>query len=190
MELKKYQRLLVSRPQLIGQLESTLKSVALFIPGKFRSSRFTSQLLLSLLRSISIVNDSILLKVVKSSQSAHTRYTRYWLKNHYYHKFAWLLTAIQIWETTIEMLVVRLNQLKPQKVPDIIVVIESLKAALRMAMLYISRRQVLSSVLPMRDYNLATVQVIQPWTGKRLKKEYPRIQDVDPEDLFKKVTVY
>ena len=187
--MEKYQELLVSKPQAIGQLESTLKSLALFLPGKFKNSRFASQLMLCALKTISLANDSVLIRLVSSNKSAHTRYTQAWLKNYYYRKLAWLLTIIQTWEVAIEMLILKFSHKRSQTLPTFIIWIESIKTALRMSLLYITKRQVLGSVLPIRDYNLNTVQINQTWTGKRLKKEYPKVENVNPDDLFQKVVI-
>ena len=183
--MDKYQELLISKPQFVGQLESTVRSIALFLPGKFQNSRFTSQLILCLLRTLSYLNDSILFKLLNITKSSHTRYTQRWLKNFYYKRISWLLTILQTWEAAIEMLAMKFT--RDEELPNVIIAIETVKAALRIMILKITKRQVLKSVVPIREYNLATVQINQTWTGKRLKKEYPRVEFVNPDDLFSKV---
>ncbi|KAJ3569775.1 hypothetical protein NP233_g4835 [Leucocoprinus birnbaumii] len=158
--LKKYETFLINNVSTISSLESSLRSITWFLPGRFKDAELASEALTSLMNTMSMYHDTVLAKVAESNpkyrpiipSSLHTRYTKAWIgKNFQYKWAARILELLRFTELVIEMGLRR-------KVSDKlrwrgIVIIEVIKAALRILLLKATRRPLLSPPLPERDFD-------------------------------------
>ncbi|KAJ3551598.1 hypothetical protein NM688_g4609 [Phlebia brevispora] len=158
--LARYESFLVNNVSTISTVESTLRSVTWILPGRFKDAELASEALSALLNVMSIYHDTILAKLANSDPkykpllpaSPHTRYTRAWSdKDSRYKWAARLLEVIKYTELLIEMGLRRTVSSKARWKG--IVVIEAIKAILRVLLLRITRRPLLSQPLPERDFD-------------------------------------
>ncbi|KXN90064.1 Peroxisomal membrane protein PEX16 [Leucoagaricus sp. SymC.cos] len=158
--LAKYESFLINNVSTISSLESSLRSITWFLPGRFKDAELASEALTALMNTMSMYHDTVLAKVVENNpkhrplipSSLHTRYTKAWIgKSSQYKWAARALELLRFTELVIEM---GLRRKVSEKVRwRGIVIIEVIKAVLRLLILKVTRRPVLSPPLPERDFD-------------------------------------
>jgi len=158
--LAQYESFLVHNVSTISSLESTLRSVTWILPGRFKDAELASEALSALLNVMSMYHDTLLAKFVQTHakykplipSSSHTRYTRAWSdKDAAYKWAARALQLIRYTELLIEM-ALRRKVSRPTRWKGI-VLLEIIKAALRLLLLRITRRPLLSPPIPEREFD-------------------------------------
>ncbi|PCH33687.1 peroxisome membrane protein [Wolfiporia cocos MD-104 SS10] len=156
--LAHYEAFLIKNVSTISSLESTLRSVTWILPGRFRDAELASETVTAVLNVMSMYHDTLLAKVVQADPkykslippSPHTRYTRAWSEQDWRYKWAArTLQLIRFTELLLEMGLRRktssLNRWRG------IVLLEIIKATLRLVLLQITRRPVLTPPIPERE---------------------------------------
>ncbi|KAJ8514706.1 hypothetical protein ONZ45_g7781 [Pleurotus djamor] len=107
-----YESFLINNVSTISTLESSLRSLTWFLPGRFKDAELASEALSTLLNVTSMYHDTLLARIVYSDPkyrpliptSLHTRYTRAWTNQSSLYKWAArMLELIRFAELFIEM---------------------------------------------------------------------------------------
>ncbi|KAF8560322.1 peroxisomal membrane protein PEX16 [Imleria badia] len=153
--LAKYENFLVKNVATISTLESSLRSITWFLPGRFKDADLVSEALSALLNIISLYHDTLLTRIVKSDPQWRpilptpllTKYTRAWSdKDSLYKWVARALELIRFTQLLVEMVMKR--KLSTRARWRGIVLTETIK---------ISRRPLLSPPIPERDIDPASL---------------------------------
>ncbi|BGP25702.1 peroxisomal membrane protein pex16 [Rhodotorula toruloides] len=139
--LQHYEAGLVANASRIASIESTLRTLTWFLPGRFQDAEVASEGLYSVLNLISLYHDSILHRAVSSlpaplrpPSSSHTRYTRHFTTHSKpYNLLAHSLSVVQSLELLLEM--VARKKSGRQGAEKTVVAIEALKALLRLGLM-------------------------------------------------------
>ncbi|OCF57410.1 peroxin-16 [Kwoniella mangroviensis CBS 10435] len=170
--LTAYHSLLLSNLSTVQTIESGLSNITWFLPGRFEDAELASEGLYALLGLVSNYHDQILhshiprelslpphpfidhtvgrISPLLPAESEHTRYTRYWTKRSTTYKRAGkALSTIGYLELVVEMIA-------KKKGGDrfrwrVVLFIELIKTFLRLTILKITKRPVLSSPTPQRE---------------------------------------
>ncbi|KAF9270121.1 peroxisomal membrane protein PEX16 [Marasmius fiardii PR-910] len=156
--IAQYESFLLKNVSTISTLESSLRSLSWILPGRFKDAELASEALSASLNMMSMYHDTLLARLVATDSnlrsllppSMHTRYTRAWAnKDARYKWLARVLEVIRFTELVIEMGLRR-------KVSDrnrwrAIVLLETLKAFLRLVLLKIAKRPLVTPPIPERD---------------------------------------
>ncbi|CAA7265837.1 unnamed protein product [Cyclocybe aegerita] len=160
----KYESFLINNVSTISTLESSLRSITWFLPGRFKDAELASEALTSLLNLMSMYHDTLLTRVVKNNpsyrplipSSLHSRFTRAWTdKDSVYKWAARALEIIRFTELVLEMALKRNVSDKARW--RSIILLEVIKASLRMLILRITRRPLMSPPIPERDFDPTTL---------------------------------
>ncbi|GLB36118.1 putative peroxisomal membrane protein (Pex16) [Lyophyllum shimeji] len=158
--IARYEAFLLKNGSAISSLESSLRSITWFLPGRFKDAELASEALSALLNVMSLYHDTVLDRIVQANPkyrplipaSLHTRYTRAWCeKSNVYKWAARVLQLIKYTELLVEMGLRRKVSSKAKW--RSIVLLEAIKAALRFVLLRITRRPILSPPIPERDFD-------------------------------------
>ncbi|KAI0801195.1 peroxisome membrane protein, partial [Fomes fomentarius] len=158
--LAHYESFLVAHVSTISSLESTLRSITWLLPGRFKDAELASEALSAILNVMSMYHDTLLAKVARTDPkykpllpaSPHTRYTRAWCaKDARYKWAARALELIRFTELLLEMGLRR--KVSPKTRWRGVVMLEVLKALLRLVLLRITRRPLVSSPIPEREFD-------------------------------------
>lgn len=161
---RRYESFLIHNVSTISTLESTLRSLTWFFPGRFKDAELASEALTASLNVMSMYHDTLLSKIVQSDPkykpliptSLHTRYTRAWSEKDYRYKWAArALELIRFTELVIEMGLRR--RVSPKNRWRGVLFLETLKAVLRLLIIRITRRPLLAPLIPERDFDPATL---------------------------------
>jgi len=159
-----YESFLINNVSTIASLESTLRSITWFLPGRFKDAELASEALTSLLNVMSMYHDTLLARMVKDNPtyqplipvSTHTRFTRAWLnKSSQYKWISRTLEIIRYTELVVEMTLRRRASEKAKW--RFIMSLEFLKAGLRLFLLKLTRRPLVSPPIPERDFDPSTL---------------------------------
>ncbi|KAF9015126.1 peroxisomal membrane protein PEX16 [Cyathus striatus] len=162
--LAHYESFLINNVSTISSLESSLRSITWFLPGRFKDAELASEALTALLNVTSLYHDTILDKVVSSNPryrplipaSLHTRFTRAWTEKTTLYKWtARALELIRFTELVIEMSLRR--KVSEKNKWRAIVLLETIKAVLRILLLRTTRRPLVSPLIPERDFDPNTL---------------------------------
>lgn len=159
----KYESFLVMNASTIGTIESSLRSLTWFLPGRFKDAEIVGEALNSTLNLLSLYHDTLLarrLALVKSTNpktvheiippSTHTRYTRGWSQKDSLYKWsARGLEVLRFTQLVIEMLLKRFTGRNGRWRG--IFLLELAKALFQLALLQRTKRPVLSPPIPERD---------------------------------------
>lgn len=160
----RYEAFLINNVSTISTLESSLRSITWFLPGRFKDAELASEALSASLNVMSLYHDTLLAKIAQSDPkyrpliptSFHTRYTRAWSDKNYRYKWAArALELIRFTELVIEMGLRR--KVSTRNKWRAIVLLEVLKAFLRFVLLRITRRPLLTPSIPERDFDPASL---------------------------------
>ncbi|KAJ7038240.1 peroxisomal membrane protein PEX16 [Mycena alexandri] len=159
-----YESWLLSNMGAMSTLESSLRSLTWFLPGRFKDAELASEALAASLNLVSMYHDTLLAKVVQRDpkyrplipSSLHTRFTRAWSdKNNRYKWAARSLELIRFTELVLEMTLRR--KVSPRARWRSVVLLEIIKAVLRIILLRITRRPLLNPPIPERDFDPSTL---------------------------------
>ncbi|KAF7306893.1 Peroxisomal membrane protein PEX16 [Mycena indigotica] len=159
-----YESWVLANLQSIATLESSLRSLTWFLPGRFKDAELASEALAASLNLVSMYHDTLLAKVAKRNpnyrplipSSLHTRFTRAWSDtNNQYKWAARSLELIRFTELVLEMGLRR--KVSPRARWRSVVLLEIIKAILRLILLRITRRPLLSPPIPERDFDPESV---------------------------------
>ncbi|KAG2023638.1 peroxisomal membrane protein PEX16 [Coprinopsis cinerea AmutBmut pab1-1] len=164
-----YEAFLINNVETITSLESTLRSITWFLPGRFKDAELASEALTTSLNVVSMYHDTLLARMVKENPSykplipvsLHTRFTRAWLDKSSPYK--WISRALEIIKFT--QLVVEMGLRRKVSVQTkwrCIVTLEVVKAGLRLFLLKLTRRPLVSPLIPERDFDPATLPPPNP----------------------------
>ncbi|KAJ7783746.1 peroxisomal membrane protein PEX16 [Mycena maculata] len=157
---KGYEAWLVKNSSAMATLESSLRSLTWFLPGRFKDAELASEALAASLNLVSMYHDTLLAKVMQRDpkyrplipSSLHTRFTRAWSdKNMRYKWAARALELIRFTELVLEMGLRR--KVSPRARWRSVVLLEMIKSVLRVILLRITRRPLLSPPIPERDFD-------------------------------------
>ncbi|KAJ2913393.1 hypothetical protein MD484_g7007, partial [Candolleomyces efflorescens] len=159
-----YESFLVKNVSTISTLESSLRSISWFLPGRFKDAELASEALATLLNVVSMYHDTLLERIVKDNPryrpliptTLHTRFTRAWMDRTSIYKWASrTLELIKFTELMIEMGLRR--KLSEKAKWRGIILLEVIKAALRILLLKTTKRPLASPTIPERDFDPTTL---------------------------------
>ncbi|TFL03738.1 peroxisome membrane protein [Pterulicium gracile] len=189
--LAKYESFLIENVSTISSLESSLRSITWFLPGRFKDAELASESLSTLLNLMSMYHDTLLAKIVQNEtqykplipSSLHTRFTKAWSnKNARYKWTARALEIIKYTQLVLEMSL-RRNVSAKSKWRGIIL-LEFIKAVLRIFLLRVTRRPLIHPPIPERDFDPAALPVSSTASSPTLAPSSPTLTLVDtPQHL-------
>ncbi|KAJ7900308.1 peroxisomal membrane protein PEX16 [Mycena olivaceomarginata] len=159
-----YEAVLLNNLPVISTLESSLRSLTWFLPGRFKDAELASEALAASLNLVSMYHDTLLAKVVQRDpkyrplipSSLHTRFTRAWSdKNTRYKWVARALELIRFTELVLEMTLRR--KVSPRNRWRSVVLLEIIKTVLRIILLRVTRRPLLCPPIPEREFDPSTL---------------------------------
>ncbi|EGO04388.1 hypothetical protein SERLA73DRAFT_173759 [Serpula lacrymans var. lacrymans S7.3] len=162
LTMAKYESILLDHVSKFHTLESSLRSLTWLLPGKFKDAELASEVLSASLNVMGMYQDILLENIVPSNASrksiprvpAHTRYTQTWLASDSVYKWvARIVEFIRFVQLVIEMGLQRKASIQTKWRG--IVMLEILKAILRVILLKVTCRPLLSSLLPQRPIDLS-----------------------------------
>ncbi|KIL70868.1 hypothetical protein M378DRAFT_183437 [Amanita muscaria Koide BX008] len=162
--IARYEAFLIKNVSTIATLESSLRSITWFLPGRFRDADLASEALSALLNLTSMYHDTLLEKSVRNDpkykplipMSLHTRYTRAWVEKSPLYK--WASRTLEIIRFTQLLMEMCLRRKVSQKTRwRSVIALETIKAVLRLVLLRITRRPLLSPPIPERDLDPASI---------------------------------
>ncbi|KAL5519083.1 hypothetical protein ACEPAH_766 [Sanghuangporus vaninii] len=163
--LEHYENFLLNNASTISTLESSLRSLTWFLPGRFRDAELASEALSTALNLMSLYHDTLLSRIARADPkfrpllppSPHSRYTRGWAdKSAQYKWAARVLEVIRFVELLIEMGLRRKVSSKTRWRG--IVLLEFIKAILRLIILKTTRRPLLTLSLPEREFDPTNIE--------------------------------
>ncbi|GAA5982454.1 hypothetical protein JCM11641_006121 [Rhodosporidiobolus odoratus] len=139
--LASYEAKLLANASRIASIESTLRTLTWFLPGRFHDAELASETLYSLLNLIGLYHDSILHRAASSlppalrpPSSSHTRYTRHFTTTSQPYKLlSNALSAVTSIELLLEMAVRKRRGAKSAE--KTVIALEAIKAALRLGLM-------------------------------------------------------
>ncbi|ELU41862.1 peroxisomal membrane protein PEX16 [Rhizoctonia solani AG-1 IA] len=175
--LARYESFLISNASTISTIESSLRSLTWFLPGRFRDAELVhvirylpnltaSEALSATLNLLSLYHDTLLARRMELDPKAkpilppsvHSRYTRAWAKcDSRYRWAARLLEIVRFVELVVEMGMRR--KFKKRTAWKGIFALETIKAALRLFLLKLTRRPVLLPPIPEREIDPAAMSL-------------------------------
>ncbi|KAF8481913.1 peroxisome membrane protein [Russula ochroleuca] len=156
--LARYESFLIQNISTISSLESTFRSVTWLLPGRFKDAELVSEALSTSLNALSLYHDTLLNRVVGSEPkyrpllppSLHSRFTRAWADTHTRYRWtARTLELIRFVELLLEMGLRRRVSSKGRW--RAIALLEAVKVMLKLTLLRITRRPLISPPIPERD---------------------------------------
>lgn len=166
--LARYESFLIQNSSTIGTIESSLRSLTWFLPGRFKDAELASESLTAVLNLMSLYHDTLLARRLNSTTDSggkpkpplippteHSRYTRAWTDKRAVYKYAArALEVIRFVQLVVEM-TLRRRAAKAGgsmiAVWRVIVALEAVKATLRLTILRVTRRPLLFPPIPERD---------------------------------------
>ncbi|GAA5889494.1 hypothetical protein JCM6882_007050 [Rhodosporidiobolus microsporus] len=139
--LAAYEANLLANASRIASIESSLRTLTWFLPGRFHDAELASEGLYSLLNLLGLYHDSILHRAVSSlppplrpPSSSHTRYTRHFTTHSKpYNLLAHTLSVVQSLELLLEMAVKKRKGAKSAE--KTVIALEAIKAVLRLGLM-------------------------------------------------------
>ncbi|KAI6031857.1 peroxisomal membrane protein PEX16 [Pisolithus microcarpus] len=162
--LARYEDFLVKNVSTISSVESTLRSITWLLPGRFKDAELASEALSALLNVTSLYHDTLLAKIAQSDTkrkpilpvALHTKYTRAWCEKD--RSYKWAARAVEFIRFTQLLIEMGMRRKFSEKNRwRGIVVIESIKVILRLVMLKVTRRPIVSPAIPERDFDPASL---------------------------------
>ncbi|POW10988.1 hypothetical protein PSTT_05698 [Puccinia striiformis] len=162
-----YQDFLLSNATRITSIESTLRSLTWFLPGRFKDAELASESLYTALNLLSLYHDRIITQVAASlpssqrpTQTSHARYTTAWCAvSSMYNFLAHALAIISHSQLLIEMVARR--RLGSKRRWRVVLMLELIKALLRLKLVDLTSRMLVNPSLPERSVDPATLEAHQ-----------------------------
>lgn len=175
--LARYEAFLISNASTISTIESSLRSLTWFLPGRFKDAELASETLNASMNLLNLYHDTLLAKRMAQMgpkhklvlpPSLHARYTRAWAdKSKTYKWAARMLEMIRFTQLVVEMgLRRKLGHTGRRRG---IIIIEIVKAILRLILLRVTRRPSLFPPIPERELDPSTLppspaeEALQPY---------------------------
>ncbi|MBW0493813.1 hypothetical protein O181_033528 [Austropuccinia psidii MF-1] len=166
-----YQDFLLNNATRITSIESTLRSLTWFLPGRFKDAELASEALYATLNLLSLYHDGIISKAAgslpslrKPTLSSHGRYTSAWSSfSSTYNYLAHALAIISRSELLIEMIARR--KLGSRRRWRVVLMLECFKALLRLKLVALTRRMLVNPPLPQRTIDPTTIEAHRPVSG-------------------------
>ncbi|KAG0151040.1 hypothetical protein CROQUDRAFT_57315 [Cronartium quercuum f. sp. fusiforme G11] len=163
-----YSNFLLANASRITSIESTLRTATWFLPGRFKDAELASEALFSALNIISSYHDSVITKAAESlppssrpQASSHSRYTTAWSeKSPSYRNLARTLSVLENTQRLLEMWARR--RLGSKGRWRIVLMIECLKAFLRLRLVRLTGRMIINPSLPERTIDPALLDAHRP----------------------------
>ncbi|GAA6028813.1 hypothetical protein JCM8097_007408 [Rhodosporidiobolus ruineniae] len=139
--LAAYEEKLLANSSQVASIESSLRTLTWFLPGRFHDAELASEALYSALNLLGLYHDSILHRAASSlpaplrpPSSSHTRYTRHYTTHSKpYNLLAHALSSVQALELLLEMLA---RKRKGRKTAEkTVIALEAIKAVLRLGLM-------------------------------------------------------
>lgn len=152
--LAKYRAFILNNSSSVSQIESALRSLTYLIPGRFRDAEIASESLHSGIQLLSMYHDSVLFRAASKlpgmpKAPPRDRYTKYWMKESpSYRRIGTFLQVLRTLELWFEMLALRRSEKVRWRV---VILLESLKAMCRIALLRITGWRMGLPPLPDRE---------------------------------------
>ncbi|KAF5313976.1 hypothetical protein D9611_006777 [Ephemerocybe angulata] len=159
-----YESFLVNNVSTISSLESSLRSMSWFLPGRFKDAELASEALTTVLNVMSMYHDTLLDRVVKNNPSykplipltLHTRFTRAWIDKTDIYK--WASRTLEVIKFTELMIEMGMRRKFSEKIKwRGIVLLELIKASLRILLLRTTKRPLVTPTIPERDFDPTTL---------------------------------
>ncbi|KAH9964291.1 peroxisome membrane protein [Russula dissimulans] len=156
--LARYESFLIQNVSTISSLESTLRSVTWFLPGRFRDADLVSEALSALLNSLSLYHDTLLNRAIGNEPNykpllpptLHSRFTRAWADTHV--RYRWTARTLELIRFTGLLLEMILRRRASAKIRwRAITLLEAIKVVLKFVLLRITHRPLMSPPIPERD---------------------------------------
>ncbi|KAG8921016.1 Peroxisomal membrane protein pex16 [Tulasnella sp. 408] len=190
-----YESLLISNASTINTVESSIRSLTWFLPGRFKDAELASEALSATLNLLSLYHDTILSRRLKADPkyrpmippSPHSRYTHAWAdKSSVYKWAARMLEIVKFLQLFFEMAMRRRFKAKQRTIWRGIIGVEMVKAFLRLLILKVTRRPVLSPPIPEREIDPATLADLTPSPSTSTSSLPPKYSPTDsPPPHFK-----
>ncbi|KAH7104608.1 peroxisome membrane protein [Auriculariales sp. MPI-PUGE-AT-0066] len=165
MALARYEKFLISNGSTINSIESSLRSLTWFLPGRFKDAELASETLNAFLNLLNLYHDTILSRRIaqlgpKSKlilpPSHHARYTRAWSDKAATYKWAArMLEIVRFVELVVEMGMRR--KLSQKNRLRGVVLLELVKALLRLVIIKVTKRPLITPPLPERELDPSTL---------------------------------
>ncbi|KAF8960997.1 peroxisomal membrane protein PEX16 [Flammula alnicola] len=150
----KYEAFLINNVSTISTLESSLRSITWFLPGRFKDAELASEALTTLLNVMSMYHDTLLARV-----------------GFLYKWAARVLEIIRFTELVVEM---ALRRKVSEKIKwRSIILLEVIKASLRLLLLKITHRPLVSPPIPERDFDPTTLPPLSNASSPTLAPSSP-----------------
>ncbi|KIJ32048.1 hypothetical protein M422DRAFT_185048 [Sphaerobolus stellatus SS14] len=162
--LHHYENFLIHNSSTIATIESSLRSITWFLPGRFKDAELASEALSATLNLLSLYHDTIIARRLKQCSkfkpiippTLNSRYTRAWGdKDSLYKWAARLLETLRFLELLMEMGLRRKFGQKGRWRG--VITLEVIKAVLRLLLLKITRRPLVTPPLPERELDPANL---------------------------------
>ncbi|GJJ08803.1 hypothetical protein Clacol_003022 [Clathrus columnatus] len=149
--------------------KSSLRSLTWFLPGRFKDAELASEALSAVLNLLSLYHDTIIGRRLAQTPkwkplippSPNSRYTRAWADKDRLYK--WIARALEVIKFTELLLEMNLRRKLGEKGRwRSIIALETVKAILRIILLKITRRPLVSPPLPERDFDPANLPSLDP----------------------------
>ncbi|EPQ29268.1 uncharacterized protein PFL1_03023 [Pseudozyma flocculosa PF-1] len=182
--LKQYDHFLLTNASQITGVESTLRSITYFLPGRFKDAELAGEAIYSALNLLGLYHDSILVRALSQQHTAapgtlpssssspssassspssfslseHARYTQHFSRTSTpYNLVARALVIIGYLELLVEMAARR--KLSKRRAWDVVATIEATKAALRLSLIHMTGdRMSIQPPIPEREVDPATLE--------------------------------
>lgn len=182
---KQYDDFLLNNASQITAVESSLRSVTYFLPGRFKDAELAGEAIYSALNLLGLYHDSILVRALEKqngraqrdleasapesrkiggplasplTSSEHTRYTQHFSQqSSTYNRIAKTLVMIGYVELLVEMMARR--KLGSKKAWDVVAGIEAVKVALRLSLVHLTgNRSTVQPPIPEREVDPAALE--------------------------------
>lgn len=199
-----YSNFLLANATRITSIESTLRTATWFLPGRFKDAELASEAFFAALNILSTYHDSVITKAAvglppasRPTLSSHGRYTAAWSQHSTsYRVLAHALSVLENTERLFEMWARR--RLGSKGRWRVVLLIECFKAFLRLRLVRLTHRMIITPSLPERSVDPAVLDAHLPilqgeppharlttsdptsWTGSRTGFERPSIASLRP----------
>ncbi|PFH54439.1 hypothetical protein AMATHDRAFT_134433 [Amanita thiersii Skay4041] len=190
--LARYEAFLIKNVSAISSLESSLRSITWFLPGRFKDAELASEALSALLNVMSMYHDTLLAKFVRSDPkykplipaSLHTRFTTAWIEKDVLYK--WAARALEFIRYTELLIEMGLRRKVSSRIRwRGVILLEILKATLRLILLRVTRRPLLSPPIPERDLDPAALPPSSNASSPTLAPSSPSLSPPPTPDHLK-----
>jgi len=188
--IQHYESFLIHNSSTIATIESSLRSITWFLPGRFKDAELASEALSATLNLLSLYHDTIIARRLKQvpkfkpllPPSLNSRYTRAWSdRDSLYKWIARVLEMIRFLELVMEMGMRRKFGQKGRWRG--IITLEVVKAILRLILLKITRRPLISPPLPERDLDPSNLPAPEPEATPSTPSEFVSSPLTTPDHL-------